>query len=144
MKQLRSWHLSALKVISEPMSALARTSERNCRTRTTNENCTANESWTRTKYTYDSATGCTGTFNGDLVKRVDAVGNTSCFTYDALHRNLSVTYPSGSYAPVTPSKYFVYDGATVNGAVMANPKGRLAEAYTCTTCPGTKITDLGF
>src|SRR5882762_2645160 len=52
MKQLRSWHLSALKVISEPMSALARTSERNCRTRTTNENCTANESWTRTKYRY--------------------------------------------------------------------------------------------
>jgi RHS repeat-associated protein len=36
------------------MSVLARTSERDCRTRTTNENCTANESWTRTKYTYDS------------------------------------------------------------------------------------------
>jgi RHS repeat-associated protein len=53
MKQLRPWHLSALKVISEPMSALARTSERDCRTRTTNENCTANESWTRTKYDYD-------------------------------------------------------------------------------------------
>src|ERR1700693_5913017 len=54
MKQLRCWHLSALKVISDPMSALARTSERDGRTRTTNENCTANESWTRTKYTYDS------------------------------------------------------------------------------------------
>ena len=53
MKQLRSWHLSVLKVISDPMSALARTSERDCRTRTTNEDCTANESWTRTKYTYD-------------------------------------------------------------------------------------------
>jgi RHS repeat-associated protein len=36
------------------MSALARTSERDGRTRTTNENCTANESWTRTKYSYDS------------------------------------------------------------------------------------------
>jgi RHS repeat-associated protein len=54
MKQLRSWHLSTPKVISEPMSALARTSERDCRTRTTNENCTASESWSRTKYTYDS------------------------------------------------------------------------------------------
>src|ERR1700693_2835771 len=54
MKQLRCWHLSAVKVISDPMSALARTSEKDCRTRTTNENCTANESWTRTKYTYDS------------------------------------------------------------------------------------------
>src|SRR5882757_8160570 len=54
MKQLRSWHLSALKVISGPMSALARTSERDGRTRTTIENCAANESWTRTKYRYDS------------------------------------------------------------------------------------------
>jgi hypothetical protein len=27
---------------------------------------------------------------------------------------------------------------------MSNAKARLAEAYTCTTCPGTKITDLGF
>jgi RHS repeat-associated protein len=54
MKQLRSWHLSTPKVISEPMSALARTSDRDCRTRTTNENCTASESWSRTKYTYDS------------------------------------------------------------------------------------------
>jgi RHS repeat-associated protein len=35
------------------MSALARTSESDCRTRTTGENCTASESWTRTKYTYD-------------------------------------------------------------------------------------------
>src|ERR1700687_2868472 len=32
------------------MSALARTSERDCRTWITGENCTANESWTRTKY----------------------------------------------------------------------------------------------
>src|SRR6267154_5975456 len=54
MKQLRSWHLSALKVISGPKSALARTSERDGRTRTTIENCAANESWTRTKYGYDS------------------------------------------------------------------------------------------
>ena len=27
---------------------------------------------------------------------------------------------------------------------MSNAKARLAEAYTCTSCPGTKITDVGF
>jgi len=87
-----------------------------------------------TTYAYDSATGCTGTFNGDLVKRVDAVTNTVCFAYDLLHRNTSITY-SGSYASVTPSKYFVYDTATVNGVAMANAKTRLAEAYTTGPVP---------
>ena len=95
-------------------------------------------------YTYESASGCSGTYNGDLVKKVDAVGNVTCFTYDTLHRKLSATYPSGTYASVTPSKFFVHDSATVNGGAMTNSKGRLAEAYTCTTCPGTKLTDLGF
>ena len=100
-----------------PMSALARTSERDCRTRTTNENCTASESWTRTKY-----------------------------AYDALHRLTSATY-SGSYAANTPNKYFVYDAATINTSpttLMQNAKARLAEAYTATSKSGTKITDLGF
>jgi RHS repeat-associated protein len=97
-----------------------------------------------TSYTYDSATGCTGTYAGDLVKRIDAVGNTSCYTYDALHRKLSVTYPSGSYASVTPSKYFVYDSATVNSVVMANTKSRVAEAYTCFSPCSSKTTDIGF
>lgn len=71
------------------------------------------------------------------------MGDVVCFTYDALHRKLSATYPSGAYASVTPSKYFVYDSATVNSVAMTNAKTRLAEAYTCTACPGTKITDLG-
>ena len=97
-----------------------------------------------TSYTYDSAAGCTGTYSGDLVKRVDAAGNTSCFTYDALHRNLSVTYPSGTYASVTPSKYFVYDAATVNSVSMANAKSRVAEAYTCFSPCSSKTTDIGF
>jgi RHS repeat-associated protein len=98
-----------------------------------------------TTYTYDtiSSGSCATTYNGDLLKRVDAVGNVVCFTYDALHRKLSATYPSGAYASVTPSKYFVYDSATVNSVSMTNAKTRLAEAYTCTSCPGTKITDLG-
>ncbi len=102
------------------------------------------------QYFYDSApatpgAACpAGTYNGDLVKRVDAAGNTTCYTYDALHRLLSVTYPGGPNSASTHNKYYVYDAATVNGVAMANPKGRLAEAYTCTTaCPGTKITDVG-
>jgi hypothetical protein len=36
----------------------------------------------------------------------------------------------------------VYDSATVNGAAMANAKGRLAEAYTGSA--GSKTTDLGY
>jgi RHS repeat-associated protein len=92
-------------------------------------------------YTFDSDSTC-GASKGDLVKTVDAVGNTTCYSYDALHRNTSATY-SGSYASVTPSEYFVYDSATVNGAQMANAKTRLAEAYTCfAPCTSTQ-TDLG-
>ena len=95
-----------------------------------------------TNYTYDSATGCTGTYSGDQVKRVDAVGNTTCLAYDLLHRVTSITYPSGPYAASTPAKTLVYDTATVNGVPMTNVKTRLAEAYTGPV--GAKITDLGF
>ncbi len=94
-----------------------------------------------TAYTYDTDSTC-GTSQGDKVKRVDAVGNVTCFAYDALHRNTAITYPSGSYASVTPAKTFVYDSATVNSVAMVNTKGRLAEAYTGSS--SSKITDLGF
>jgi RHS repeat-associated protein len=96
-----------------------------------------------TNYVYDTDSTC-GTSSGDLVKATDAVGNVTCYAYDALHRVTSTTYPSGSYASVTPSRYFVYDSATVNSVSMSNAKTHLAEAYTCTSCPGTKITDVGF
>jgi RHS repeat-associated protein len=98
---------------------------------------------TAINYTYDSASGCTGPFSGDLVKKVDPQGDTVCFAYDALHRKTSITY-SGGYASVTPNKYFVYDSATVNSVAMANAKSRMAEAYTATSQNGTKITDEGF
>ncbi len=95
-------------------------------------------------YFYDALSGdaaCgTVTSAGDLVKRVDAAGKSACYGPYSLHRVSSIVYPSSS----TPSKYFVYEAATVNGAAMSNAKTRLAEAYTCTSCPGTKITDLGF
>jgi RHS repeat-associated protein len=90
-------------------------------------------------YTYDTDATC-GTSNGDLVKKVDAMGNRICYGYDALHRVTSITYSPTS----TPNKYFVYDSATVNGVVMANAKGRLAEAYTATCSTCSKLTDVGF
>jgi RHS repeat-associated protein len=106
MRQLRSWHLSTLKVVSEPMSALVRTSESDCRTRTTGENCTASESRTRTKYSYDqlnrltkktySDSTPTATFTFDqgtyaksrLTGMTDGAG-TASWTYDADGRILS-------------------------------------------------------
>lgn len=95
-----------------------------------------------TNYTYDTDSTC-GTSKGDLVKKIDAVGNTTCYAYDALHRVTSTTF-SGPYSSNTPSRYFVYDAATVNSVAMANAKTRMAEAYTCASPCSTKITDLGF
>ncbi len=92
-------------------------------------------------YAYDSDSTCENS-SGDLVKTIDAVGTTTCYSYDAMHRNTSETY-SGPYASVTPQNYFVYDAATVNNVPMANPKNRLAEAYTCFSPCTSKITDLG-
>jgi RHS repeat-associated protein len=102
---------------------------------------TGNLSYT---YTFDADSTC-GTSTGDLVKKVDAIGNVICYTYDALHRVKSSFVPSGLYASSTPYKYFTYDSATVNGVAMAIVKGRLAEAYTCASpsC-SPKLTDIGF
>lgn len=92
-------------------------------------------------YVYDTDATC-GTSNGDLVKRIDAMGNVTCYDYDGLHRAKDITYPSGSYASVTPARHFIYDAATVDGQAMANSEGRLAEAYTGSS--SSKVTDLGF
>jgi RHS repeat-associated protein len=54
------------------MTALAHTSESDCRTRTTSEHYTANESWTRTKYTYDSF--------GNLVASSGSITNSFRYT----------------------------------------------------------------
>jgi RHS repeat-associated protein len=95
-----------------------------------------------TTYTYDTDSVC-GTYDGDLVKRVDAMGNVTCHAYDALHRQTSVTYPSGPYAATTASKTFVYDTTTFTcPSPGANVAGQLAEAF---TGPSTaKITDEAF
>jgi RHS repeat-associated protein len=94
-------------------------------------------------YVYDSDSTC-GTSDGDLVKKVDAAGNVTCYAYDALHRVTSITYPSGPNSSNTPSKHFIYDGATVDSVAMANAKAHLAEAYTCSSSCTTKLTDEGF
>ena len=94
-------------------------------------------------YVYDTDSTC-GTFKGDLVKRTDAAGNVTCYAHDALHRPTSITYPSGPNSANTPSKFFVYDSATVNSVAMANAKTHLAEAYTCVSPCSSKITDEGF
>lgn len=96
-------------------------------------------------YSYDSLSGdaaCgTITSAGNLLKRLDAAGNASCYSsYDSLHRVGVVTYPSST----SPAKHFVYDTATVNSAAMLNAKTRLAEAYTCIGGCSSKLTDLGF
>lgn len=97
-------------------------------------------------YLYDSADSSCGSYASarDLVEKKDAAGNVTCYTYDALHRNASITYPSGPNSANTPSKYFAYDSATVNSVAMANAKAHLAEAYTCTSSCSSKITDEGF
>jgi RHS repeat-associated protein len=99
-------------------------------------------------YTYDRAdSGCASYVSaGDLVEKRDAMGNITCMHYDALHRVTQTTYPSGTYASVTPTKCYVYDSATVNSQSMTNAKTRLAEAYTtsASSCPGTVTVDEGF
>jgi RHS repeat-associated protein len=99
------------------------------------------ESGTTALY-YDTSPDC-GSSTGNLVERKDNDGNVACFSYDSLHRVTSVTY-TGPYHSNTPNRYFVYDGATVDGKAMTNAKGRLAEAYTAASSTGAKITDLGF
>jgi RHS repeat-associated protein len=96
-------------------------------------------------YSYDSLSSdaaCgTITSAGNMLKRLDAAGNATCYSgYDALHRVGGVIYPSTS----TPAKNFVYDTAMVNGTAMVNAKTHLAEAYTCIGTCSSKITDLGF
>jgi RHS repeat-associated protein len=94
-------------------------------------------------YTFDTDGTC-GTSNGDLVKKVDAANNVSCYAYDTSHRVKGITYPSGPYAASTPSKTFVYDATTFSCTNPTNPnvKGRLAEAF---TGPSTaKVTDIAY
>ncbi len=73
------------------------------------------------------------------MKRYDAVGNTTCYAYDVLHRVTSITYPSGSYAANTPTKTFVYDVSTASGFSLSNVAGAVALEQLPGLClPGTR------
>lgn len=69
-----------------------------------------NDQWSM-GYLYDA--------NGNLTKRRDARGTTAAYGYDALNRNITVTYttPSGSGAATTPNVKRYYDNSetTTNG-----------------------------
>jgi YD repeat-containing protein len=86
---------------------------------------TGNQSPGTTSYYFDSdpKATCLGTYNGDLVKKIDNRGNTTCYTYDSLHRVQTVAYTSSSpdYAS-TPAKTLVYDAASYGSTAMSNER----------------------
>jgi RHS repeat-associated protein len=93
-----------------------------------------------TNYVFDSAgsSSCNGSgysYPGDLVRKVDANGNNTCFYYDALHRLTD----QGTSGPNSSScKRFRYDnssgvlGSRPSGVSISNSVGRLIEAETDT------------
>ncbi len=79
---------------------------------------------------------------GNLDETYDANGTTACFSYDTMNRNTSIAYLGTNFDG--ENKYFVYDSATVDGVVMSNTLGRIAEAFTAPGYSSTRVTDEGF
>jgi RHS repeat-associated protein len=91
-------------------------------------------------YTYDTACGSYPASAGNMTKRVDNAGNTTCYQYDSLHRLTWVNYPIGPNAANSRAKFFVYDSPFVNNtSSTANLASRLSAAGTCTT-PTCSVT----
>jgi RHS repeat-associated protein len=84
-------------------------------------------------YAYDSISPCGDGTNhasvGDLVQKKDNAGNTTCYSYDALHR--LVTAGNTSVASTTLRKFF-YDSKSSypTGVTVTNGKTRMLEAQT--------------
>ncbi len=102
-----------------------------------------------TTYVYDTDSACgTTPYPGNLVKRVDANGNVTCYVYDNLQRVLSISYlPGGPNVANTPKKTFVYGTATtttINSVVLNKTADRMVEAYTSSSSCTSKCTDLLF
>jgi RHS repeat-associated protein len=97
----------------------------------TNPETSSNGNGGTTTYAYDSNSACSGTYNGDKVKRVDPAGNVTCYQWDSLHRLTYVSYVSGPNSANSQNKGFIYDAASVLGLTLSNPLGRLSVAYTC-------------
>jgi RHS repeat-associated protein len=107
-----------------------------------------------TTYVYDSTAGSscnTAGYGspGDLVRKVDASGNNSCYYHDALHRLTDVGIVSGN---TVSCKRFRYDNSTgIMGSIPAgvsisNPLGHMVEAETdnCAWPVTAPITDEWF
>jgi len=95
-----------------------------------------------TTYVWDTSyppLGCGTPSAGDISAIAHADGRGLCFAHDSLHRM------TGEGTSDLLCRFFVYDSATVNGQVMSNAKGRLAEAWTAqgSSC-SPRLTDEGF
>jgi RHS repeat-associated protein len=101
-------------------------------------------------FVYDAAASPCPAYSsaGDLMQKTDAMGDTTCFTYDVMHRLISSNAVSGPYAVNTPGKFFVYDSASVPdpanrtfNAITSNGAGQVAAAFTCyPNCPTAGTT----
>ena len=94
-----------------------------------------------TTYTYDTDSTCGTSSSGDLIKKIDAAGNVTCSAYDALHRVVSIKYPSGPNSANSPSKYFAYDGSSY-WPQLTNTKGRPIGGHTCWEPCTALLTDM--
>jgi len=90
-------------------------------------------------YTYDADATC-GTYNGDLVKTVNAANATTCAHYDALRRRTFMSNANSSSC-----RFFQYDTNPGFGLTENNLKGHLSGAWVgnCTTGAVTS-SNLGF
>ena len=90
-------------------------------------------------YTYDVACGTYSASSGDMTKKVDSAGNTTCYAYDGLHRLTD----AGNSGPTC--RHFRYDKNVTppSGITVSNTEATLEEAYT-DACSGSKITDEWF
>jgi RHS repeat-associated protein len=93
----------------------------------------------RINYTYDSDATC-GSFNGDLVKTVNAANVATCSHYDAVHRRTFL-----SNANSNSCRFFSYDANPGFGLTESNLKGRLSGAWVGNCSTGAVTTsNLGF
>jgi len=79
-----------------------------------------------TSYGYDSEGKLTSRTRPKPNQPNPAITVTTSYSYDQLHRLTAVTYSDGT----TPGKGFYYDEASVWGASLQNPIGRLTHTYT--------------
>ena len=91
-------------------------------------------------YTYDVACTTTPASPGDLTTRMDAAGNKTCFSYDALHR-----LTAGGYSTVCRRLHYDMSVTppTGSGITVVNTNTRLVEAST-DNCSSTQYTDEWF